>query len=74
MDGGLTDINLGNGWSQSGNVYSHEGSGPTLTIVVNMGAGNVTVKDSALLEFQTIVALQFQHLPGYNSREGVVLN
>jgi len=45
MDGGLTDINLGNGWSQSGNVYSHEGSGPTLTIVVNMGAGNVTVKE-----------------------------
>ena len=45
MDGGLTDINLGSGWSQSGNVYSHEGSGPTLAIVINMGAGNVTVKE-----------------------------
>lgn len=45
MDGGLTDINLGSGWSQSGNVYSHEGSGPTLDIVINMGAGNVTVKE-----------------------------
>jgi len=45
MDGGLSDINLGNGWSQSGNVYSHEGSGPTLDIVINMGAGNVTVKE-----------------------------
>jgi len=45
MDGGLTDINLGGGWSQSGNVYSHQGSGPTLDIVINMGAGNVTVKE-----------------------------
>ena len=45
MDGGLTDINLGNGWSQNGNVYSHEGSGPTLAIVVNMGAGSVTLKE-----------------------------
>jgi hypothetical protein len=45
MDGGLSDINTSNGWSQSGNVYSHEGSGPTLTIVINMGAGNVTVKE-----------------------------
>ena len=45
MDGGLTDINLGSSWSQSGNVYSHEGSGPTLDIVINMGAGNVTVKE-----------------------------
>ena len=45
MDGGLTDINLGNGWSQSGNVYSHEGSGPTLTVVINMGAGNVTITE-----------------------------
>ena len=45
MDGGLTDINLGNGWSQSGNVYSHEGSGLMLDIVINMGAGNVTVKE-----------------------------
>ncbi|HVF26553.1 MAG TPA: toast rack family protein [Anaerolineales bacterium] len=45
MDGGLTDINLGNGWTHSGNVYSHEGTGPTLDIVINMGAGNVTVKE-----------------------------
>jgi hypothetical protein len=45
MDGGLTDINLGSGWSQSGNVYSHQGSGPTLDIVINMGAGNVNVKE-----------------------------
>ncbi len=45
MDGGLTDVNAGSGWSQSGNVYSHEGDGSTLTIVVNMGAGSVTLKE-----------------------------
>jgi N-terminal domain of toast_rack, DUF2154 len=45
IDGGPTDINTGNGWSQSGTTYSHEGSGPSLTITVNMGAGSVTLKD-----------------------------
>ena len=45
IEGGLTDINTGNGWSQSGNTYSHEGSGPTLTISVNMGAGSVTLQE-----------------------------
>lgn len=45
LEGGLTDINTGNGWSQSGSTYSHEGSGPTLTITVNMGAGSVTLKE-----------------------------
>jgi hypothetical protein len=45
IEGGLTDINTGNGWSQSGNTYSHEGSGPTLTITLNMGAGSVTLKE-----------------------------
>lgn len=45
IDGGLTDINTGNGWSQSGSTYSHQGSGPSLTITVNMGAGSVTLKE-----------------------------
>jgi len=45
IEGGLGDINTGSGWSQSGNTYSHEGSGPTLTITVNMGAGSVTLKE-----------------------------
>lgn len=45
IEGGLTDINTGNGWSQSGGTYSHEGSGPVLTIKINMGAGSVTLKE-----------------------------
>jgi hypothetical protein len=45
IEGGLADINARNGWSQSGNTYSHEGSGPALTITVNMGAGSVTLQE-----------------------------
>ena len=45
IEGGLADINTRNGWSQSGNTYSHEGAGPTLTITINMGAGSVTLKE-----------------------------
>ena len=45
IEGGLTDINTGNGWSQSGGTYSHEGSGPALTIRINMGAGSVSLKE-----------------------------
>jgi len=45
VDSGLSEIKAGEGWSQNGNVYSQEGSGPTLTIVVNIGAGSVTIKE-----------------------------
>jgi hypothetical protein len=45
IEGGLADINTRNGWSQSGTTYSHEGSGSTLTITVNMGAGTITLKE-----------------------------
>jgi len=45
IDGGLTDINASDGWSQNGSVYTQKGEGPTLTIVINMGAGNITITD-----------------------------
>lgn len=45
IDGGLTDISAGAGWSQRGSVYTQAGEGPTLTIVINMGAGNLTITD-----------------------------
>lgn len=45
VDSGLSDIKIGEGWSQNGSVYSQEGSGPTLTIVINIGAGSVTLKE-----------------------------
>jgi hypothetical protein len=41
VDSTLADVSFGNGWSQKGKVYSQTGAGPTLTIIVNMGAGNL---------------------------------
>jgi hypothetical protein len=43
VDSGMSNISTGPGWSQSGDRYSIEGEGPTLTIIVNMGAGNLTI-------------------------------
>jgi hypothetical protein len=43
VDAGLSNISAGPGWSQSGDRYSIQGEGPTLTIVVDMGAGNLTL-------------------------------
>jgi predicted membrane protein len=37
------NINHGSGWSQNGQKYTQSGSGPTLTIVVKMAAGNLVI-------------------------------
>ncbi|HQV95550.1 MAG TPA: toast rack family protein [Anaerolineales bacterium] len=44
IDSALADINVGDGWSQKGSVYSQEGDGPALTIIVNMGGGEITIR------------------------------
>ena len=44
IDSALADINVGDGWSQKGSVYSQAGEGPTLTIIVNMGGGEITIR------------------------------
>jgi len=43
MEGGLANVSTGSGWSQNGNIYSQAGSGPTLTFIIKMGAGNLTL-------------------------------
>lgn len=43
VESGISNINAGPGWSQGGRVYKQEGEGPTLTFVVEMGAGNLTI-------------------------------
>ncbi len=43
VEGGLANVSAGSGWSQSGNIYSQKGSGPTLTFIIKMGAGNLTL-------------------------------
>jgi hypothetical protein len=45
VDGAAVNISHGSGWSQSGNDYIQEGEGFTLTIVVNMAAGNLMIDD-----------------------------
>ncbi len=43
IDSGASNISAGPGWSQNGNVYKQKGEGPTLTFVIEIGAGNVTL-------------------------------
>ncbi len=43
VESGASNISAGSGWSQSGNVYKQKGEGPTLTFIVEMGAGNLTL-------------------------------
>lgn len=45
VEGGAINVNHGSGWGQSNHTYTQDGSGPTLTVIVKMGAGNVTITD-----------------------------
>lgn len=44
-DGGLSNVDVFGGWQKSGNDYSLEGSGPILTININLGVGNLTLRN-----------------------------
>lgn len=43
VQGGLSNVNAGSGWDRSGSDYVQKGEGPTLTFVIEMGAGNLTL-------------------------------
>jgi hypothetical protein len=43
VDSGASNVSAGPGWSQNGNIYKQKGEGPTLTFVIEIGAGNVTL-------------------------------
>ena len=43
VDSGAANVNTGTGWTQSGKIYTQAGDGPTLTIFINIGAGNLTL-------------------------------
>ncbi len=45
LEGAAVNVNHSSGWAQSGQTYSQAGEGPLLTILINMGAGNVTITD-----------------------------
>jgi len=46
IDGNLANINIGNNWSKNGKTYTQAGSGPMLTIAVDVGATNLVVTDN----------------------------
>jgi len=43
MDSRVSNVNAGSGWSQNGDVYKQKGEGSTLTFVIEIGAGDVTL-------------------------------
>jgi hypothetical protein len=43
VDGALSNVTYDSGWTKNSNIYSQTGSGPKLTIVVEIGAGNLTL-------------------------------
>jgi hypothetical protein len=45
IDGNLANINIGSNWVKNGNTYTQTGSGPLLTISVDVGATNLIVND-----------------------------
>lgn len=45
LQGGLHNVNVGSGWTRNGDVFTQGGSGPILTLLVDMSAGNLTITD-----------------------------
>ncbi len=45
VEGAALNVNHSSVWTQNGQKYTQKGSGPTLTIVVKMSAGNLTITD-----------------------------
>ncbi|MCX6065351.1 MAG: toast rack family protein [Chloroflexi bacterium] len=43
VSSGLSNVQFPSSWSQHGDTYTQEGSGPVLTIIVETGAGNVQI-------------------------------
>jgi len=43
VESGLSNVSVGSGWTKNGKVYAQSGSGPVLTIVIEIGAGNLTL-------------------------------
>ena len=43
VEGTALNVSSGSGWTQNGQKYTQSGSGPTLTILVKMAAGNLVI-------------------------------
>ncbi len=45
VDGGFSNVDVGGAWEKSGNDYTQDGTGPRLTINVNIGAGSLELSN-----------------------------
>lgn len=45
VEGGALNVSADSSWNQDGNIYRKDGQGIKLTIVIEMGAGNLTLTD-----------------------------
>ncbi|KXK14904.1 MAG: hypothetical protein UZ14_CFX002000922 [Chloroflexi bacterium OLB14] len=45
VEGGALNVSANSSWNQDGNIYRKDGQGIKLTIVIEMGAGNLTLTD-----------------------------
>lgn len=45
VESAAVNINHSSGWTQNGRKYTQNGSGPALTIIVKMAAGNLVISD-----------------------------
>ena len=43
VSSGLSNVQFPSGWNKSGDTYTQKGAGPALTIIIEMGAGNVQI-------------------------------
>lgn len=43
VESGLSDVNTSSSWTQNGDTYTQAGDGSTLTIIIKLGAGNLTL-------------------------------
>ena len=45
VSSGLSNVQFPSSWKQNGDTYSQAGTGPALTIIIEMGAGNVQISE-----------------------------
>jgi hypothetical protein len=43
VSSGMSNVNMDSGWQKNGDTYIQAGSGPTLNLIMDIGAGNLTI-------------------------------
>ncbi|MDX9993402.1 MAG: hypothetical protein RBS68_15280, partial [Anaerolineales bacterium] len=45
VNGGLSSVNVPSSWRRNGDTYSRAGEGPVLTVMIDLGAGNLNIQE-----------------------------